>query len=121
VADREALDPGCGGVVLEGDAEFTSATRDEMVDRTRSGNCEPVNSSDSTTDPSSTLTDPSSGSSTSEGGASEFNIDVWAITSRFLVALIRLISANVHPFPGLGVPFCLSCPLGRGFGEKGIR
>jgi hypothetical protein len=48
VADREVLDPERGGLSSRGTLTFTSATRDEMVDRTESWDCEPINPSTST-------------------------------------------------------------------------
>jgi hypothetical protein len=90
--------PSAGGLSSRGTLRFTSNTRDEMVDRTETDNCEPVEpptSSQTTQDsntsnpsgtpteqpgPSteqpSTSTNPSDSGGTSGSGASEYNIDL---------------------------------------------
>ena len=71
--------PSAGGLSSRGTLTFTSATRDEMVDRTGSRNCEPepreppsstqTTPDTNTTDPSGTPTDPS-GTPTEQPGPS---------------------------------------------------
>ena len=97
--------PSAGGLSSRGTLTFTSATRNEMVDRTGSRNCEPepreppsstqTTPDTNTTDPSGTPTDPSGtpteqpgtptdssdDTGTSEANWSDVNIDLGAIPS----------------------------------------
>ncbi|ALJ92370.1 hypothetical protein TO73_2849 (plasmid) [Thermus aquaticus Y51MC23] len=66
--------PSAGGLSSRGTLTFTSATQDEMVDRTEEDNCEPIEppSSDGTGD---------TGEEEEEESSSEYNIDLGVIPS----------------------------------------
>jgi len=66
--------PSAGGLSSRGTLTFTSATRDEMVDRTESWDCEPINPSTST-QTTQTNTTPPSPTTNDDSSSSENNND----------------------------------------------